>query len=214
MFDFKKIKYLLLILPIIYSSGCSVLGISNVSEVKYTTIKKEDSYSVRNYSPVMLAEVTVSDNDYNQSSSKAFRILFNYISGENSLDEKISMTAPILKQKEISVKIPMTAPVLVDQEKDGNWSMSFVLPDSYNLTNTPVPKNENIKVYMRKSEKVAVIRFNGRMTEKNRVKYTQMLNSWIKNHNYTQISGPIYAVYNPPWTLPIFRKNEVQIVID
>ena len=46
-------------------SSCSVIGIDNTPQAKYNTVKKQDDYSIRVYKPLIEAQITVADSDYN-----------------------------------------------------------------------------------------------------------------------------------------------------
>ena len=212
-----KIKKSLYLLPAISSvllSGCSVFGVSNVEEAKYQTVKQDGQYSIRHYDPVMVAEVSIKKESYDKSTNKAFNLLFDYITGANEGKQMISMTAPVLNEAKESEKISMTAPVFIDQQSTGNWSMSFVLPADFTPDTTPIPTDPQVHVYLRKAQEVAVVRFSGTLSEDSRMKYTKLLESWIQDNGYKKGGRPVYAGYNPPWTIPAFRRNEVQILIE
>jgi len=76
-----------------------------VEKAPYTIIKSLDTIEFRLYPPMILAVVEGYERD------SGFNLLFQYISGENSSQQKISMTAPVIT----SEKIPMTAPVITKQ---------------------------------------------------------------------------------------------------
>ena len=54
---------------------------------KYTIIQEENPIQVRDYTEYVTAEVTV-EGKFEEVGSKAFRLLFNYISGNNSNNQK------------------------------------------------------------------------------------------------------------------------------
>lgn len=205
---------MLVVLPSFILSGCSVFGVSSTKEAKYQTVYKDKVFSVRNYEPVMIAEVTLPGKTYAQVSGKAFSMLFQYISGKNSTQGEIAMTTPVVSQQtSSSEKISMTTPVLVDSKTKDAWTMAFVLPEKYTPKNTPKPLNSEVKIFERPEMKVAVIQFSGTLTPDSKAKNMDKLRTWAKSKNYVLTGKAIYASYDPPWTLPKFRRNEVQIKI-
>ena len=61
---------------------------------------------------------------------------------------------------------------------------------------------------------MAVIKFNGRNEEDNILKHEKKLLKFMEiNSIFVHDENPEYAFYNPPWTLPVLRRNEVMIEI-
>ena len=83
-------------------------------EAKYEVIDKNEIYEIRKYSDRLAVETSRAGIDNN------FRKLFNYISGRNNTQEKISMTTPVTQV-----------------EKKGNMTMQFYLPSKFNSDNVP-----------------------------------------------------------------------------
>jgi hypothetical protein len=99
-------------------------------EAAYTVEKTDGDFQVRQYAPQVVAE-TVVDGTQEDAGNKAFRPLFNYISGANRSKGKIAMTAPVGQQVE-GQKIAMTAPV--GQEAVSNrWAITFMQRYERNL---------------------------------------------------------------------------------
>jgi len=206
-------KIVLSIMALIFVTGCSVVGQSDVENAPYTLLKSDETLKieVRNYDSMVLVSTSTEDGD-----NSAFKKLFNYITGENEGSTEISMTAPVIMDDNNIAKkgaeISMTAPVFMD-EKATTPSMSFVMPKDFTLQTTPKPNNPDVKVSELKDYKVVAIQFSGLLSDSNVSKHTKILTDWIVNNDYTVISDPINAAYNGPLTLPFMRRNEVLIEV-
>jgi hypothetical protein len=117
-----------------------------------------------------------------------------------------------------SSKIAMTVPVSIEGAKSfesasNQWMVSFVMPSEYTLATLPKPLNSQVKIREVPAEKRAVILFSGfNSAEKTQAK-TQLLQDWIKTKNLKVTGDPQFARYNPPWSLPFMRRNEVMIQV-
>jgi DNA gyrase inhibitor GyrI len=204
-------KILLLSLVTIFITSCSVFGVGNIEEPNYEVVLEEDSFQVRKYPEILVAQTTTT-GDYKETSSKGFKRLAGYIFGDNVVKEKISMTTPVLQEKK-SEKIEMTAPVYRQQD-DSNWTMNFVLPSKYTLETVPTPINKNVVIKQLPGNKVATLRYSGRMTEASINEHTQKLENWVNEKDFSVIGMAYSAAYDPPWTLPMLRRNEIHIQIE
>ena len=183
-------------------------------EPKFTLVLKEDKFEIREYAPKIIAQVKVY-GDFDDASSKGFKILADYIFGNNeSIDgnSRIEMTAPV-EMEAVSQKIDMTTPVLTEGNNN-TWVISFIMPDYFTLATLPKPNNKQIKIISLPREKYAVIVFSGLIRESSYQEKENLLNKFIKEKNL-KTSGEIKITrYNPPWTLPFFRRNELMIKVN
>lgn len=102
----------------VFLQGCSVFGIRTVEMLDYQILEKEGSFDIRQYEEYWSARTEI-EGDYRESTSKGFRLLFNYISGNNKQQEKIAMIGPVIQQKQ-GAKIAKTGAVIQQKkEKDG-----------------------------------------------------------------------------------------------
>jgi len=192
-------------------AGCSVLGKRTANEPQYKVLAEEGDIEIRQYGGMIVAE-TVVEGKYSQTSGIAFSRLAGYIFGKNRAKQKIVMTAPVL-QEPVSEKISMTAPVI--QEKKGNaWVMSFVMPEGYTLETLPVPLDPAVTLRQVQGKKVGVIRYSGLHSESNLQNYAGKLTIWLEKRGKKVLSEPRAASYDPPWTIPFLRRNEVHIDIE
>jgi hypothetical protein len=183
-----------------------------IEEAKYTVIEKSDEFELRAYSPKILAETMVSGS-MDEASGAGFRVIADYIFGNNTStsggNEKISMTAPVTIEPK-SEKISMTAPVTMEQTGE-QWRMHFVMPSQYTLATLPKPNNPAVTLREVPASNYAVIRFSGFAGEDKIARKTADLITWLSSKGITPIGKSELSRYNPPWTLPFLRRNEVMI---
>ena len=159
----------------------------------YELLKKDGAFELRNYKSLVVIQTTSFT-----SRNSNFRLLASYIFGENETDQKI----------------PMTAPVLMEDYKQPSESMMFVLPKGISYEKAPVPLNENITVLNKKIDQVVSITFSGFLSKKKVNKQCQLLRKWASQQKIlVHPTHVIIASYNPPWTLPPYRKNECWIPV-
>ena len=188
-----------------------------IEEPKFTVVEKSGSFELRAYASRVVAETLV-DGSLDDASGAGFRRIADYIFGNNTShrggNEKISMTAPLIiapkANKAASEKINMTAPVTM-QQSAGQWRMYFVMPSQYLLSTLPTPHNAAVTLRELPESRTAVLCFSGLAGEEKTVKKTAELLAWLKSKNITPIGMPELARYNPPWTLPFWRRNEVMV---
>ena len=183
-------------------------------EPEFTVLFQEGNLEIREYEPRIIAHVKTI-GDFDDASSKGFKMLADFIFGYNTINntsKKISMTAPVSTSLS-SKKISMTAPVLAENNNN-EWSIAFVMPKEFTIKTLPVPNNQNIRITALPKEKFAVIVFSGLVRESSYDKKVNLLNEFIKKKKLTPLSTIQIARYNPPWTLPFFRRNELLIKIN
>jgi effector-binding domain-containing protein len=181
-------------------------------EPKYTVIEASEAFELRAYSPKIVAETLVSGS-MAKASSAGFRLIADFIFGNNTAasggNKKISMTTPVTMEPK-SEKISMTAPVSMEQAQ-GQWRVQFVMPSEYTLDSLPKPNNPAVTVREVPASNYAVIRFSGLADEAKTAAKTADLLAWLDGRGVTLIGKPELARYNPPWTLPFLRRNEVMV---
>ena len=184
--------------------------VSNVEQARYDIVESHGEIEIRDYAPMIVAEVSV-PGDRETAISDGFRKIADYIFGNNISSQKVAMTAPVIQQP--SEKIAMTAPV-TQYGGGGYWRVRFVMPSSHTMESLPKPNSPDVVLKEVAGKRFAVIRFSGRAKTKSLEERTKDLQAFIKNKQLQAISEPTYAFFNPPWTLPFLRRNEVMIEID
>jgi SOUL heme-binding protein len=181
---------------------------SNVEQPKYIVVESDWGIEIRDYAATIVAEVDVA-GERKQAISEGFRDLADYIFGNNLSSRKVAMTA---LTQQASEKISITAPV-IQQGQGDSWQVRFVMPASYTMATLPKPKNPAVKLREIGTKRFAVIRFSGLAGEGSLTRHTDRLTELVRAKKLTAASAPIYAFYNPPWTLPFLRRNEVMIEV-
>ena len=191
-------------------SSCSLFGIGDEEQPKYKVLISDDNKEIREYSPLLIAKTTVSGS-FKEAQKEGFRILAGFIFGKNKSQEKIEMTSPVTQGPK-SEKISMTAPVILAENPGQSWTMTFTMPSQYTQETLPSPDDSTIVIEKVEKKVYAVLRFTGFWgEERNRSKGIELTN-WISEQDgYEAISEPLFAGYNPPWTLPFFRRNEMMV---
>lgn len=204
-----KLIRLIVVLSLVtcVSGGCA----TTVEEVNYKLIRKAENFELRDYPPLLVAE-TIVDGTLEEAGNKAFKKLFDYISGKNRSQSNIAMTAPV-SQESVSEKIAMTAPV-GQKRADGGWMVSFTMPVSYKMDDLPIPEDPDVTLRQIAARRMACVRYSGTWSEKRYNRYRQELESWIKKNGFRILGEPVWARYNPPFTPWFLRRNEILIPVD
>ena len=160
-------------------------------ESPFNIVHQTDVYEIRHYVDRLAVQATYT----NQNSS--FRNLFNYISGANIDSEKIKMTTPVTQSEESSEMV-----------------MQFYLPSKFTKKTAPVPTDPRVELITIEEGYYAVIKYSGRLTDKNFNKHKKILKENLIEDKIEIIGPAIKATYNGPFTLPMLRRNEVMFHVD
>jgi hypothetical protein len=206
----KKLVWWIIGIVAVLLLGAALWGpiVSNVEHPKYTLVERSGAIEIRDYAPMIVAETEVT-GERREAITKGFRLIADYIFGNNTAAQKVPMTAPVTQQGD-SEKIAMTAPVT--QQGDGNaWRVRFIMPSKYTMETLPKPNNPAVVLKEIPGKRFAVIRFSSMAGKDSLDRHTKELEEFISAKNLTPLSSPTYAFYNPPWTLPFLRRNEVMV---
>lgn len=190
-------KYLnkkIVITSLIFVASILLVGkfyLKDYEMVGYQTLFSEKNFQIRNY-PKSTHVSTLIDISNPNHREVAFKRLFDYISGNNKEESKIDMTIPVLQ--------------II---KNNKLKMSFVVPKKYELSNMPTPNNPNIFFDYMTEGKYLVITFNGSPDQQNITNQIELLKKYALENNFTLNTQKILAVYDPPWTIPFLKRNEI-----
>lgn len=186
-----------------------MLGMRTVEEPKYAVILETEKFEIRKYNKQLIAKTEV-EGDWDEASSKGFRRIAKFIFGDNLAKSEVAMTSPVVNER--SSKIAMTAPVV--QENHGEkWSMYFIMPEEYTQESLPSPVDSNVQIFEKPEELVAVYKYSGFVNSEDFSGYEEKLRAWALSNNLEIVSGARVARYNPPWSVPFLRRNEIQFTV-
>lgn len=204
-------------------------GAMAIEEPAFETLEKFENIEIRQYRPFIVAETFV-DGEMASASTDGFRLIADYIFGNNvsvrasggRASEKIAMTAPVsVEPAGPSEKIAMTAPVSIEPQADSiggtmqskRWRVQFSMPGEYSMATLPKPRNPAVKLREVPGKRYAALVFSGFAgTEKAQEKTDELL-GWLKARNIKPVATPQLARYDPPWTLPFLRRNEILVEV-
>ncbi len=195
-------------------AGCSLFGVrSGYEQPSYEVVAQlEEDLEVRRYAPRLAAEARVEAEDEEAGRNAAFRLLFDYITGENRDRAEISMTAPV-ESAPTSRKIAMTVPVESAGDPSGTVMMRFFLPAAFDAESAPEPLDPRVRIVELPAQNVAALRFTGFRSEESVAAKKETLLDRLGGTVWQPSGNPVAYFYDPPWTLPFMRRNEVVVTV-
>ncbi len=197
---------LLYFLSTFTDSGLSVFGLRGVyDQPAYRVVQTiAPAVEIRDYAPRTVVETDVVAGDQGQ----AFGRLFRYITGANTGKHLVSMTVPV--EQATPATIPMTMPV----ETNGTTPvMRFFLPQAVVKNGPPQPTEHGVRLATIPAETLAVIRYSGTPTDTSRAAENVKLQAALKAAGRAGSGPPQYFSYDPPFTIPFLRRNEVAVEV-
>lgn len=172
-------------------------GAAGVEEPAFEIIDRIGEIEVRRYEAHNVA-LTQVEGEFSDVGNQAFRRLAGYIFGDNSSDTKIAMTAPVSQAA--------TEP--------GRYWVTFTMPREYDMNSLPTPDDDRVQLRAVPAETMAAVRYRGGWSEEKYHENERILLQALAASPRWQVSGPaVWARYNPPFTLPFLRRNEVLVPV-
>ncbi len=199
-------------------AGCSVFGAgSGIEEPDFQVVERlgEDA-AVRRYSERVAVETVVGEGDTGRTRGQAFRRLARYIGGANRAETDIAMTAPVetAQAERPGTRIEMTAPVETAPAEAGGLRMRFFLPAQYTPETAPRPTESQVSLVTLPEQTMAVLRFSGGRGAGRVAARAADLRARLEGTGWQPAGPPVAYFYDPPWTLPFLRRNEVVIPVE
>jgi hypothetical protein len=183
-------KDLLYYAQLALESIVAVFGVRPYEQPQYAVLETlANGVEIRRYAPRVAAEASATGEN---ASAEAFNALFRYISGA----EKIAMTAPV-----------------ASEASAGGVRMQFYLPARYSAESAPKPADPRIRIVPLPEERLAVVRFSGRASVERVERQTELLLEALAEARWHATGTPVLLGYDPPFTLPFLRRNEVAVPV-
>lgn len=186
-------------------SGLAVFGVRSPFETQpYRVVAQlSDGVEIRAYGPLVAAETQAGADD-----RQAFSRLFDYISGANVPDRTIAMTTPVeMRGMMRGAGVPK-----VDEPRE-EPRMRFFLPKDM-AADPPVPKDSRVHIVTLPARTVAVLRFSGSLDRKSVAAHEATLRAVLEKTKRRAQSDAYVMGYDPPFTIPFLRRNEVAIDVE
>jgi hypothetical protein len=191
----------------------SVVGYRRGTEEPDHSVEKlTRDVEIRRYGARIAAETTVTA-DEESARNAGFRRLARYIFGANQGNTKIAMTAPVAQQSggRRGEKIAMTAPVSQEAAGADEWTIRFFMPAARTLESLPEPDDDEVRLVTVPPDTMAVRRFAGSPTRRAVASQTAKLMNTLRDIGFEAIDRPASWFYDPPWTVPALRRNEIAV---
>lgn len=209
MRDYKYKFYFLLAMLLTICSG----KIISVENPIYSVDRKADKYEIRIYQPTIVAEVVITSS-FEDAGNQAFRILADYIFGNNNTKTKMEMTAPVTMQIHFE-EIASLDSISKSKNSEFSYLTQFFLQRDIPLNLVPEPVDKRIRIDELPQKKFAVLTYSGSWSEENYKEHLSILKEELKrNGELYRAKQPIFARYNSPFQLWFLRKNEIWIEVE
>jgi hypothetical protein len=199
----------ILLLLAVAAMAVFVYVVQNVEQPAYRLVDQEGAFEVRDYPALVVAEVE-RQGARKEALGAGFGPLARYIFAKERAGERISMTAPVIQQREGT--IAMTSPVTQSRLDNGDWTVRFIMPAQYQLDQLPAPAGGEVHLSQIPARRVAAIRFSGRADDGSIAAKEAELRAWMAGRGLSAAAAaPVFAYYNDPLTPGPLRRNEVLI---
>jgi hypothetical protein len=124
--------------------------------------------------------------------------------------QSIAMTAPVVQARSgRSESISMTSPVVQQPAGGESWSIQFIMPSKYTMATLPRPNDPRVRLVEIPARTFAVVRFSGLGRQEAVARHEKVLDAALSGSAWRASGDAVTWYYDPPWTLPFMRRNEV-----
>lgn len=199
----------------------ALMSVPDLETVEFKVLNRNDRYEIREVESFFIAETTMPGKfgfDFS-GASQSFNVLAEYLFGKNTNAKQMEMTMPVFTRrvKSEGTKLEMTTPVITKRaENQDKWTMSFVMPSKYGA-DLPLPKDSSVTIKEVPKKIIAVVAFSGFVTDEEVERRESTLRASLKNDAQFRVKEGVsveVAQYNPPFTLPFARRNEISLEVE
>mmetsp|Transcript_13928 Transcript_13928/g.23572 ORF Transcript_13928/g.23572 Transcript_13928/m.23572 type:complete len:334 (+) Transcript_13928:133-1134(+) len=198
------------------------MSVPDLETIPYKVLSKGQGYEIRKVEGYTVAEASMEGPPLGlQASGKAFNVLAGYLFGGNVEAEAMAMTTPV-------VQIPQPLPPRLgpktslsilqpDEGKSAQWTMAFVMPKRSGTL--PTPKDSQVRLREVAPCVMAVASFPGIPSNDEILERGRKLRAALAKNSAVRVvtpagTPPQIAQYNPPFTLPFMRRNEIALEVE
>jgi len=198
---------------VVLVAGCSVFGMRQGTETPHYEVAATlaSGVEIRRYGERLAAETAVDAGG--GARDRAFRRLADYIFGSNRAERKIAMTTPVATAAEPPGEGERLPAPVATAARGGELVMRFFLPDDLDRASAPAPRDPRVRLVEVPAETLAVLRFSGRPSDARLSEKTDALLAALADAGIEPQGPPLAFFYDPPWTLPPLRRNEVAVPV-
>ena len=183
---------LLAMAVVLVTAGCKTSR-GDYESAPYQRLLSSGQFEVRDYPALTLVETPVTG----PQGSAGFGRLFRFITGSNEGGQKIAMTTPVFMGG-----------------NDGTATMAFVMPTELKPDRVPKPVDGSLSVREIQPGRFAVLLFSGGRSANREQAALAQLKTWMAAEKLSSSSPPVYGYFDPPWTPPFLRRNEVMLRLE
>jgi hypothetical protein len=181
-----------------------------LQEPPYTVVQTAADYEIREYGSYTVASTNMAMNDQDFSvdnvgqSGAAFNSLAAYLFGANAQGKSMEMTTPVTTTFTGEMRFYLSA-------ND--------IPKPLDETTKNVYETGKVWIQEIPPARLAVRRFTGFVTEGEIVRQKESLLAALELDNveldvaHGQTVGHVIFQYNPPYTIPVLRRNEIAVPV-
>jgi hypothetical protein len=199
-------------LKTIFDTIPGFFGIRTEEEPQFEVLfESSEGFEIRRYVATLQAQTVVA-GDRDHAANEGFRRLAGYIFGGNERKQEMSMTTPVLQGPNESLGIAMTTPLLQEQ-MNGSWLISFVLPSELTVMSAPKPQDERVKIVTVAPKTIATLRYSGNNSAERMQLKAQELLTLAQKHGFVVTSNVTWAQYDQPFAIPFLKRNEAHVEV-